>query len=89
MEDMSLTLTQSRMSGLESLTGSGLAREAQAVAANFQIQVAGNRQLLLVRLGRSVAGRDYIGLVALFLDGETESTKLRLICEQEVIDNYR
>jgi hypothetical protein len=38
-EDMSLTLTQSRMSGLESLTGSGLAREAQAVAANFQIQV--------------------------------------------------
>jgi len=28
------------MSGLESLTGSGLAREAQAVAANFQIQVA-------------------------------------------------
>jgi len=38
-EDMSLTLTQSRMSGLDSLTGSGLAREAQAVAANFQIQV--------------------------------------------------
>ena len=36
---MSLTLTQSRMSGLDSLTGSGLAREAQAVAANFQIQV--------------------------------------------------
>ncbi len=43
-EDMSLTLTQSRMSGLDSLTGSGLAREAQAVAANFQIQVPYTQQ---------------------------------------------
>ncbi len=43
-EDMSLTLTQSRMSGLDSLTGSGLAREAQAVAANFQIQVPHTQQ---------------------------------------------
>ncbi len=48
-EDMSLTLTQSRMSGLDSLTGSGLAREAQAVAANFQIQVPYTQQESVLR----------------------------------------
>ncbi len=49
-EDMSLTLTQSRMSGLDSLTGSGLAREAQAVAANFQIQVPHMQQESVLRI---------------------------------------